>query len=234
MDRKTVVLVPGLICNWRLWRHQIDHLGKDCEVIIGDTLNDDSIRGMVNRILSQAPERFSLAGLSMGGYVSMELMRVAPERVERLALIDTTARLDKPEQRERRKALISMSKMGKFKGVTPRLLPLFLHPDRLEDEKICNEIMEMAQEVGQKTFIHQQTAILAREEVISILPGIKVPTTVICGAQDALTPPEHSREMASLIPGAQLHLIDDCGHLAPLEQPDTTTTLLREWLEIDR
>src|SRR5487761_1575675 len=141
MARKPpLVLLPGLLCDKTLWRSQIEALGDVAEPQVADLTQDDSIAAMVRRLLAAAPPRFALAGLSMGGYCAFDVMRQAPECVERLALLDTGARADTPEQTSRRRGLIELAEKGEFKGVTPRLLPLFLHPDRLKDAKLVGEV----------------------------------------------------------------------------------------------
>src|SRR5579883_608624 len=131
-ERLPLVLVPGLLCDIALWRHQRDHLGDLAAVTVVDVSNESTMAGMAQAVLAQAPAgRFALAGLSMGGYISLELMRRAPERVARLALLDTSARPDTAEQRSRRLAMIAQAEQGDFQGVTSRLLPLFIHADRL-------------------------------------------------------------------------------------------------------
>src|SRR3546814_576955 len=120
--------------------------------------------------------------------------------------------------------------MGRFKGVTPRLLPMLLHPDRLEDEHLTRIVMDMAERVGQAAFIRQQTAILGRPDSRAGLPSIACPTLVLCGRQDAITPLELSEETAAAIPGAELAVIEECGHLSTLERPAEVTDRLRRWL----
>jgi pimeloyl-ACP methyl ester carboxylesterase len=187
-----------------------------------DALADD--------VLAKAPPRFALAALSMGGYVALAILRKAPERVTKLCLLDTSTRADTPEQKQRRKLLLAMSKAGQFKGVTPRLLPLLIHPDRLEDEPLTEIIMKMAERVGREAFHRQQTAILDRIDSRPYLKDIKCPVQVIGGRQDALTPPEIVKEIADGIPGARLDIIEDCGHLSPLEKPDDVNALMERWL----
>ncbi len=229
--RIPLVLVPGLLCDAALWRHQAAHLGGLAEVIVADTTRRDTIAGMAEDILDAAPARFALAGLSMGGYVALEIMRRAGERVERLALLDTSARADTPEQTRRRRDLIALARRGRFKGVTPRLLPLLVHPARLEDADLVATVTAMAERVGRDAFLRQQTAIMGRPDSRGDLAGIVCPTLVLCGREDALTPVEHHREMADGIPGARLVIVEDCGHLAPLERPYAVTAVLRYWLQ---
>jgi pimeloyl-ACP methyl ester carboxylesterase len=157
-------------------------------------------------------------------------MRQAPERVARLAIFDSSARADTPEQQQRRRLLLTMAKQGQFKGVTPRLLPLLVHPDRINDTAVTTIIMEMAERVGRDAFYNQQTAILNRIDSRPFLKDIACPTLIAGGRQDALTPPELLQELAEGISGSKLHIIEDCGHLSPLERPGQVTGLMKEWL----
>lgn len=225
-----LVLLPGLLCDDALWAHQRQYLADIAEVRVPDLTGHDSVAALAADVLAWAPPRFALGGLSMGGYVALEIMRQAPARVERLALIDTTARADSPETVERRKALIQLSRMGKFKGVTPRLMPMLLHPDHLDDPVITGTVMAMAERIGQAAFVRQQTAILTRPDSVADLPGIACPTLVVVGREDTLTPPDRAWEMATAIPDARFEVVERCGHLPPLEQPEVMTGLLRDWL----
>lgn len=228
----TLILLPGLLNDAALWTHQIAGVSDLVDDIqVPDLTRHDSVREMATAILADAPDRFALAGLSMGGYVALEMLRQAPHRVERLALIDTSARGDTEDQRRRRTGLIQLADMGKFKGVTPRLLPMLVHPSRLEDPEVTGPIFQMAARVGRDGFIRQQKAILSRSDSLDLLPGIDCPTVVACGRQDQLTPLAMSEEMAAAIPGASLTVIDECGHLPALEHPERTTELMRRWLE---
>jgi pimeloyl-ACP methyl ester carboxylesterase len=229
MAADTVMFLPGLLCDDRLWRDQVRAIGADrCR--IADLTRDDTVDAMAARVLAAAPERFALAGLSMGGYVAFAIMRAAPERVTRLALFDSSARADAPDQTKRRKLLISLAKAGSFKGVTPRLLPQLVARTRAHDAALGAEIIAMATRVGQEAFFRQQRAIMGRLDSRPGLGAIRVPTLVAVGAQDALTPPELSAEIAAGIAGARLAVIEDAGHLTTMERPEAASTLLREWL----
>ena len=225
-----LVLLPGLLCDAALWRHQTEHLKDQCEVLVADLTQDNSIEAMAERVLAMAPTTFALAGLSMGGYVAQEIMRQAPERVERLALLDTNARADTEEQRNTRHELIRLAEKYTFKGVTPRLLPNLVHPSRLNDPTVANVVMEMAERVGQQAFARQQEAIMSRKDGRGDLEAISVPTLVLAGRQDVLCPPKVQEEMAERLPNGKLVLVEDCGHLVSLERPEATTALFRYWL----
>jgi pimeloyl-ACP methyl ester carboxylesterase len=231
--REGLILLPGLLCDARLWRHQREQLADLADLTVADLTGQDSMAAFAQHVLAAAPDRFALAGLSMGGYVAQEIMRQAPARVTRLALLDTSARADTPEQTARRHGLIRLAEMGKFKGVTPRLMPLLIHPDRLGDAALTEAVLAMAEAVGQAAFLRQQRAIMGRAEGRGDLVNIRVPSLVLCGRQDALTPVELHMEMAASIPNARLAVIEDCGHLSTMERPDQVTAALRRWLSAE-
>lgn len=230
MPKRNLLFLPGLLCDAALWRHQVENLADAADPTVADLTRDDSIAAMAERVLGEAPRTFALAGLSMGGYVAQEIMRQAPERVERLALIDTNARADTEAQGTTRRELIRLSEIGRFKGVTPRLLPNLLHPDHLKDPAIAGVVMDMAERVGQDAFRRQETAIMTRRDGRSDLEAIRVPTLILCGAQDILTPVALHQEMHERIDGSRLVVVERAAHLAPLEQPVAVTAALREWL----
>jgi pimeloyl-ACP methyl ester carboxylesterase len=226
-----LVLVPGLLCTEALFTPQIAALAADgISVAVADHRSDDTVAAIATRLLAEAPARFALAGLSMGGYVAMEVMRRAPERVSRLMLLDTTARPDLPEQTENRRRQMDLAEAGKFDQVAPALYPLFVHESRLEDAALRNIVLQMAEATGARAFIRQQQAILARPDSRPDLPSFSCPTTVVVGAGDRLTPPDRALEMSELIPGARLETVVGAGHLPTLEAPDAVTALMRDWL----
>jgi len=181
-------------------------------------------------VLAEAPPAFALAGLSMGGYVAFEIMRRAPGRVTRLALLDTSARPDTPERAQQRRDFIRLAQSGEFKGVTPRLLPQWVHPRRMTDPAFVAAVTSMTLRVGGDAFIRQQTAILGRPDSRPGLAHIRVPTLVLCGRQDTATPVEVAREIAADIEEARLVIVEECGHLATIEQPAEVNAALRAWL----
>jgi len=230
-----LLLFPGLLCDARLWRDQVAALSGSVRCIVADCTQDDTLDGMVARALIDMPDRFAVAGFSMGGYAALALMRLAPRRVAGLCLMDTSARPDTPEQARRRRGMMALVARGnQFKGVTPRLMPLLLHPDRLGDLAMCNEVMAMAERVGQAAYLRQQAAIIARPDSRPDLSRIAVPTLVAVGAGDQLTPPDLAAEIAGLTPGAVLRVVDGAGHLLPMERPAETAALMREWLDATR
>ena len=190
----------------------------------------ESIGDMAEAALGLAPERFALGGFSMGGYVAFEMLRRAPERIERLALIDTQASPDPPESTARRRAFVDQSKIGRFHGVTATLMPSLIHPSRLSDSAVTEPIVEMAALIGADGFAREQRAIMARPDSRPLLVDIKVPTVVISGRQDRTVPLARAEEMAADISHSQLVVLEQCGHMAPLEKPVEVAAALRRWL----
>jgi len=224
-----VVFLPGLLCDQALWRPQIEALADRAAPMVADLTLDDDVRDMASRVLAAAPARFNLAALSMGGYVALEIMRQAPHRVRRLALIDTSARPDTAERAARRRVGIASLQHGAFRGVTRHLMGELVHESKADGE-VGEALRAMASRVGGPAFVRQQTAILTRPDARDVLPTINVPTVIGVGDSDRITPPEVAREMQAAIPGATLHVFKDCGHLPALEQPAETSALLTRWL----
>jgi pimeloyl-ACP methyl ester carboxylesterase len=220
------VLVPGLLCTPRLYAEQLPALWRFGPVTIANHTHDDSMGGIARRILSLAPPKFALIGLSMGGYIAFEILRQAPERVARLALLDTTARPDLPEQTEQRKRQVDMARHGRFDGVPELLLPRFVSSARRNDTALETIVRAMAADTGAEAFVRQQTAIMSRVDSRPGLKAIACPTLVLVGADDTLTPPDRAAEMASAIPGARHTVVPNCGHLSTLEQPHAVTEAL--------
>jgi pimeloyl-ACP methyl ester carboxylesterase len=228
---RTLVLLPGLLNDHRLWSHQVQAVAPLARAQVADLTQDDSLAGMAQRVLAEAPERFALAGLSMGGYVAMEILRRAPERVERLALLDTTARPDAPEQTQRRKDAVALARSGGFDKIMPTMLVTLVHPDHLALERVGGVAKEMARAVGPDAFARQQNAIMHRPDSRPGLPRVTCPTLVLVGADDVPTPPERAEEMAELIPNSRLEVVERCGHLSTLEQPEAVSAALCRWLQ---
>lgn len=230
-DHLPLILLPGMPLDADLWAHQQTHLGDVTpHIIIPDLTGADSVDALAASVLATAPDRFALAGLSMGGYVALAIMRQAAGRVSRLALLDTNARADTPEQSANRKGAIDMVRAGRLGTVVASSLPRLVHKDRLADSAFVARIQAQAERVGADGYIRQQTAIMNRPDSRSMLADIRIPTLVLCGRQDVVTPPDLHVEMADAIAGAQLTLIEECGHLSAMEQPQAVTALLRLWL----
>lgn len=225
-----IVFLPGLLCNERLWAAQIDGLSDIAHATVARLGNADSVEALANAVLNQAPNgAFMLAGMSMGGYIALEIMRQQPQRVLGLALISTSARPDMPETTEARRELMRLATHDLDK-VIDQLLPKLLHPSRLNDVNSAGVMRSMAEELGAEVFKRQQEAIIGRPDSRPRLHEINCPTLILCGREDQTTPPTVHSEMAQAIPGAHLAILEECGHLAPLEQPAQVTRELRSWL----
>ena len=222
-----LVLLPGLICDERLWRDVVVDLVT--RPVVADLTQDDSISAMAARALATAPARFALAGLSMGGYVAFEIMRQAPERVTHLALFDTSARADDDARRETRRKGIEMVGEGKFIGVSRGLLGSLIAPQHM-GTPVARDVQDMSERVGPDAYKRQQVAIMNRVDSRPLLGAIKVPTLVGVGEVDKMTPLELAEEMAGGIKGAELVRFPDSAHLPTMENPGAVIDAMRGWL----
>jgi pimeloyl-ACP methyl ester carboxylesterase len=225
-----IVLVPGLNCSARLYAEQIPALWRFGPVQVADHTRDDSMEAIAATILAHAPPRFALVGLSMGGYIALTMVRQAPARVHKLALLDTSARPETPEQSERRKPQIALAQGGHFAEVPPLQFPVFVHRNRQHDEALRARVRSMAEETGAEAFLRQQKAIMTRPDMRPLLASIACPTLVLVGDGDELTPPPLSEEIAAGIAGSRLAVIADCGHLSTMERPEAVNRALVEWM----
>ena len=234
MTEKTpLIMLPGLLCDAALWAPQCAALTDIADCRVANMTQDDSITGMAERVLADAPERFALAGLSMGGYCALEIMRLAPERIDKLALLDTSAEPDTADRTAIRVEWVAQARQGMadFDAVIDLHIPMYLHPDRLADTVITDRIRASARNVGIDGYARNQTAIAGRRDQRGNLAAIGCPTLVLCGRQDGATPPALHEALAEGISGAKLVVIENCGHLSTLEQPVAVNTALRHWLE---
>jgi pimeloyl-ACP methyl ester carboxylesterase len=225
------VLVPGLNCSARLYADQVPVLWRFGPVTVADHTRDDSMDAIAARILRAAPPRFALAGLSMGGYIALTIVHQAPERVAKLALLDSSARPETPEQTERRKPQIALAQAGRFAEVPALQFPVFVHRDRQNDAALRARVRAMAEETGAEVFLRQQHAIMTRADARPLLESIHCPTLVLVGDGDTLTPPVLADEMADGIAGSRLVVVSDCGHLSTMERPEAVNRALVEWME---
>lgn len=225
-----IVLVPGLNCSARLYAEQIPALWRFGPVQVADHTRDDSMEAIAAAILAHAPPRFALVGLSMGGYIALTMVRQAPARVHKLALLDTSARPETPEQSERRKPQIALAQGGHFAEVPPLQFPVFVHRNRQHDEALRARVRSMAEETGAEAFLRQQKAIMTRPDMRPLLASIACPTLVLVGDGDELTPPPLSEEIAAGIAGSRPVVIADCGHLSTMERPEAVNRELVEWM----
>lgn len=226
-----ILLIPGLGGSPQIYAPVAAALWGFGPVTVANHVRDDNIGAIARRILAEAPPRFALAGHSMGGYVALEIMRQAPDRVARLALINTQARPDSPEAKERRAALIARIKAGGYRDVLDGLFPGFVHPSRHGDAGLRQLVHDMGDDVGADGFVRQLGAIMARPDSRATLATIRCPTLVLTGDTDNTLSNTLSVEMADGIHGAKLVIIPDCGHLPQPEKPHETAAALADWLQ---
>lgn len=226
----TVVLLPGLLCDQTVWAHQSDALGKISDVVIPDFRGLHSITAMAKLVLDAAPPRFALAGHSMGARVALEVFRMAPDRVERLALLDTGVHPRGPAEEEKRGALVEIARTQGMEAMAARWLPPMLHPDHAA---LLPPLTEMVKRYTPEQFAGQQRALLDRPEARAVLPLVKCPTLVLCGREDAWSPVSQHEEIAAAIPHSKLVIVEHSGHMSPVEQPRAVTQALIDWLSHD-
>lgn len=214
----------------RLYAHQIAALQSDHDCRVFVFREHDSMAGMAQQVLSAMPQRFTWIGLSLGGYVAFEAIRCALPRLERLVLIDTTAVADHPARRQGRLRDIDTVRQGGIEALIPELPARWLLPEHLKDAALCDLTAEMARSVGATGQFNQQTAMLGRPDSHADLAQVRVPTLVMCGRQDPVTPLADHEAMAACVPGSQLQVIERCGHLSTIEQPEAVTAELTRWL----
>jgi pimeloyl-ACP methyl ester carboxylesterase len=233
MTREQVVLIPGTLCDERLWEKQKEGLKHVADVIVADISRFDSIVETASAIVSEVSGEFSLAGLSMGGIVSFEIMRQAGDRINRLALLNTNPYAPTEQQKQTFQQYIDLCKAGFFLDLTPTyLLPNLIHPSRLQDIQLTSLIHDMANNIGSEAYIRQLTALMNRSGSLDILAGIECPTLVLTGRDDRLCSYALHEEMAGLIPNSKLVVIEDCGHLSTLEKPESVTAYLLDWVQM--
>jgi pimeloyl-ACP methyl ester carboxylesterase len=225
-----IIVIPGMLCSPRFYEAQVPPLWQFGPVTIANHTRDDSMAAIARRILAAAPPRFALVGHSMGGYIAFEIFRQSAARIARLALLDTAARADTPEQTARRQEQIALAEGGRFSEVPDLQFPHFVHPSRKDDSTLRGIVRQMAEDTGADAFVRQQKAITQRVDSRPDLARIDCPTLILVGDSDALTPPDRSAEMANAIAGARLVVVPGCGHLTALERPERVTQSLVEWL----
>lgn len=226
-----LVLIPGLSCDASLYGPQWPVLAPGRPILVAQHDRDESLQAIVARLLAVAPERFALCGLSMGGYAAFEVMRQAPQRVTRLALLDTSAKPATPETNAPREQMIALAEKGAFDNVITLLWQKLVAPSRLTDEPLRLLVRAMAERIGADGFVRQQRAIMGRPDSRPGLAAIAVPTLVLVGEEDAITPPAEAQEIAAGIGGhARLVTVPGCGHLSTIEMPEAVTAELLAWL----
>jgi len=235
MASTPLVLLPGLMCDRAVWGEMLPALGGENDIDIAAYGEIDSLGGMAERVLDFAPARFAVAGHSMGGRVALEIFRRAPERVTGLALLDTNY-LPRPageagarEERERME-LLALARRAGTRLMAERWVQGMVHPARLGDRVLVDAILDMFARKSADTFEAQIKALLDRPDAAPLLPRIACPALVLCGREDSWAPLARHEAMAAAIPGARLAVIDECGHMAPLERPEAVAGAFRQWL----
>lgn len=223
-----LVLIPGLSNTAELWSGVLEHLPSQ-QVMHAECAPLENIDAIAADLLARLPERFALAGYSFGGYVALAIMARAPQRVERLALLSTGASADAPDAKLGREKLLGLASAGRYGEITARLHPFVVHASRVPDAELLAQRERMASDYGAACFIAHSRAIMARPDRSELLPRIAVPALVAVGRDDKVTPLAGAQAMAIAIPGAQLAVFEDCGHMAPLERPAELAAALRAW-----
>jgi len=225
-----IILVPGLLCTAEMFTAQTTALWPYGPVMVASTLGGKTMADIAGAILRDAPPSFALAGISMGGYIAFEIMRQAPERVSRLALLDTSARADTPDQIAARRASVAEARAGDFAEFVGKTIGAIVHPDRRDDPALRTVGIRMALSLGVEGFARQTEAIIGRPDSRSGLASIRAPTLVLVGDRDALTPPERSQEIAAAVSGATLVVVPECGHASTIERPEAVNRALIDWI----
>lgn len=228
--RPAVFLLPGLLCDEFVWRDQTGAIGEFADVIIPDFRNIHSIGAMAEAALIQAPAKFSIAGHSMGARAALEMVRRAPDRVERLALLDTGIHPRGPTEEGKRGALVDLARREGMAAMAAEWLPPMLHPAHLP---LLGPLTEMVMRSTPDSFAAQQRALLERPNAREVLPMIQCPTLVLCGREDQWSPVAQHEEIAAAVYGAKLVIVDQCGHMSPVEQPDAVTRALLVWMSLN-
>jgi pimeloyl-ACP methyl ester carboxylesterase len=225
-----ILLVPGLVSSPRIFAPVVPAMWRFGPVTVANHIRDVNMGAIARRILAEAPPRFALAGHSMGGYIAFEIMRQAPDRVAKLALLNTSARPDTPETTQRRRSQMARAQAGEFHVIIDELFPGFVHPSRRDHADLRQLIHDMADDIGPEAFVRQQTAVIGRPDSRPSMAWIKCPTLVLSGDEDNTVPNSLSVEMAQGIPRAKLTILTACGHMPQVEQTEAAAAALVEWL----
>lgn len=231
-DKQNLLLIPGLVCDAAVWRHQVAHLADVAAVSVPPVTQGDGIAEMARIVLEAAPQTFALAGFSMGGYIALEMLRQASGRVTRLALLDTSARGDTPQKAEWRRMAIAACERGEFVSVIEGMMPILLHPEQ-QNGLLPPFVREMVGRVGVEAFVRRHRAIGTRQDSRDLLKAATQPVRSICGRQDGMSTIDEHVEIAELAQRGRFSVIEECGHMTILERPQAATALLRGWLLYD-
>jgi pimeloyl-ACP methyl ester carboxylesterase len=233
---KTIYLLCGLLSDDVVWQAQAAALARQDNAydvrIVSFTQGEDTMAAMAERVLDGAPARFALAGHSMGGRVALEVLRRAPERVERLALLDTGYEAAVPAETEKRGALVDQARREGIAAIAAAWGLPMLAPARRDDPALVQQVFDMVGRMSPEIYAAQTRALLSRPDATEVLRSVRCPTLILCGRQDGWSPPERHERMAELLPQPPLlRFIDDCGHMSMMEQPDAVLAAMRAWLE---
>ena len=228
----TLVLIPGMMCDAELWEHQVHALADVADIHIADTMQDNSIAAMAERIWQTTPAGACVCGLSMGGIVALEMWRQQPARIGGLALLNTLARADTPERAQLRRNMMALVAPGAgVFGISQTLAASFLHANNMQNMALAGRIVAMVTRVGPQVFLQQNQALLARQDLRDCIADIECPTLLVGGEMDTLTPPEMQQEIHQNLARSRLYILPDCGHLSTFEQPGMVSAYMRAWLE---
>jgi pimeloyl-ACP methyl ester carboxylesterase len=233
--QRTLILIPGLLCDAAVWESQAQGLASLAHVEIADHGTLDSLGAMAEAILVRAPERFALAGHSMGGRVAFEVVRRAPDRIEALAILDSGSTPLPPGVVGEREAagrwkLAATARSAGMRAMAEEWLKVMIPPARSGDRALIEVILAMFMRKSPDIYEAQVRALLGRPDAQPVLPKIHCPTLVLCGREDLWAPPAQHAAMAASIPASRLEVIPDCGHMATLERPEAVTAAMRGWL----
>ncbi|WP_347252144.1 alpha/beta hydrolase [Legionella sp.] len=226
MTQNTLILLPGVLSNHRVWTHQATHLNEQlcCQVI--PLTDHDNMEDLLQMVLASVAGNFILAGHSMGGWLALELARAAPERILKLCLLNTSAKEDPPEKYKDRLAMIAAVKQGQFQNVAENIAERYVH-----NKQVKQDVLSMFLNVGEEAFVNQEKALLTRRETVSILPQLTMPTMIIHAQKDKVFSLSSHLELQKKMPNAKLAIVDDCGHMSPMEAPQAITSLMRYWID---
>ena len=231
MPAEHILLLPGMMCDARIWEPQISFLEQTVQ--IADMTTADNFPELARNVLAEAPPTFAMAGLSMGGFLAFEIWRQAPERISHLALLDTSPHAESPERRSLRLRQIEQALSGQLRQIAiESLKPVYLAKAHRDDQELLDTILDMALDLGPDVFRDQSLALQDRDNSVPTLKTIECPTAVICGREDKLCPVRYHEFMAALIPNADLAVIRRCGHMSTLEQPTAVTRELRQLFQL--
>lgn len=226
----TLVLLPGLAGDAVMWEAQCAALARWQPQVTDVHMRHASIEAMAAALLDEHPGELVLCGASMGGIVAMEAARQAPQRLRGLALLGTIAQPELPEWRQLREAAMRLFAEGRVREVIEPNVAMAFHPDQASNAALARRYVDFVLRAGAGQLIAQNRAVIARPDARAHLPRLRCPVLVLCGDSDQLTPPEFSREIASLVPQAQLVIVPRCGHMLTMEQPEAVNAALAAWL----